>query len=675
MSLCLIFDCITNFLDDYKNRAISSGLIEPLRFYYDALGDDCGVNHVNVHGVNWQLAIIEAGLGLGAPMSFAQDGCLMAFDDWVAGMRKGSVNTPCAQDDHVWSVFSDPKHFGASMEGLKHKLHSGAPDEHVSPSRINFRPVTPSQAWADAIRNTTAPASCAHRARFALTAERFAEFFKAPRLVERMLYSLNSELKPEHHGWRKACNVVFSKVFQKRKLDFHLAPRIESLNDQKISREQYLKKKQQQEEEHQDPKAEADVATTTTTAKNASAWKPAAVKYEDFDDWCFTNDDFVALDIDRCVMFFAFLGVFKPVTGPLMPGRTSSSSSQQQQQQQQSAGGGAAAAKQQQQQQQKQQQDADELITRIRWPSDAKQHFPQFSDPEDENATGMMMASGGGGGMYSSNVFKSFYMSSCSSGSGGSMSNSATASQNNNNKNNNSICPICAEIRDDIEQLPHAGADPTDSRYKNHRMCKSCLAKYMLTDNAAVCCFCREELVSEEFLETAQGIAKQLADVAGRGSGTETIGARLFEELQIIEMMHPQQRLLERLVLVVLKDPPCRRGVGCHGASIEASVARHGRDRLSPPRHRRVRPPPPARLLANSRAKQDRCSPPASSKSSRLSNPRLTLLSPSIRTTSVLSSIKASLPCSARLPADFRRKRTSRFASASPGARGPRLRN
>ena len=42
-----------DYLDDHKERAFKSSFMEPARFYYDAVSNHMGRDHVNVHGLNW----------------------------------------------------------------------------------------------------------------------------------------------------------------------------------------------------------------------------------------------------------------------------------------------------------------------------------------------------------------------------------------------------------------------------------------------------------------------------------------------------------------------------------------------------------------------------------------------------------------------------------------------
>ena len=61
-------ECIEDFLDDHKARAFASSTVQPLRMYFDAVDDDHNRDHVDVHGLNWFLALLHSGLGAQLPV-------------------------------------------------------------------------------------------------------------------------------------------------------------------------------------------------------------------------------------------------------------------------------------------------------------------------------------------------------------------------------------------------------------------------------------------------------------------------------------------------------------------------------------------------------------------------------------------------------------------------------
>ena len=87
------------FLDEYKERAIASSFTEPVRFYFDTLGDTFGRDHVTVHGVNWFLAMLHATLGVQAPF-------LVDYEDRHV---LGIADVWAAFSEEAWAVFAQPE--------------------------------------------------------------------------------------------------------------------------------------------------------------------------------------------------------------------------------------------------------------------------------------------------------------------------------------------------------------------------------------------------------------------------------------------------------------------------------------------------------------------------------------------------------------------------------------
>ena len=61
-------DCFEDYLDDHKEKAFNSAIVQPARFYFDLVGDRGGRDHVNIHGMNWYLAVLHATLGVQLPI-------------------------------------------------------------------------------------------------------------------------------------------------------------------------------------------------------------------------------------------------------------------------------------------------------------------------------------------------------------------------------------------------------------------------------------------------------------------------------------------------------------------------------------------------------------------------------------------------------------------------------
>jgi len=99
----------------------------------------------------------------------------------------------------AWEHFASPEHFGHDFEGIK-PLHD-CKEAFVC-----------NRAGRGSLRDT--PRSLEKRAAggdptLGIYMARFAHFFRRDFLVQRMFETLNSESKPEHAGFRKACETLY----------------------------------------------------------------------------------------------------------------------------------------------------------------------------------------------------------------------------------------------------------------------------------------------------------------------------------------------------------------------------------------------------------------------------------------------------------------------------------
>ena len=63
-----IHSSIEHFLDDFKLAAYTSTFLSPARFYFDACGSQFHRDHVNVHGLNGYIAIVNGWFGMSLPI-------------------------------------------------------------------------------------------------------------------------------------------------------------------------------------------------------------------------------------------------------------------------------------------------------------------------------------------------------------------------------------------------------------------------------------------------------------------------------------------------------------------------------------------------------------------------------------------------------------------------------
>lgn len=66
-ALLRVYECVEDFLDEFKEKAFASAFVEPARFYFDVVSDAFQRDHVDIHGFNWFLALLHATLGAQVP--------------------------------------------------------------------------------------------------------------------------------------------------------------------------------------------------------------------------------------------------------------------------------------------------------------------------------------------------------------------------------------------------------------------------------------------------------------------------------------------------------------------------------------------------------------------------------------------------------------------------------
>lgn len=196
--------CVEDFLDDFKEKAFKSAIHEPARFYFDAIGDPMGRDHVNVHGLNAYLCMLRGGLGLQLPLIPLEDDAWYHHPEWW-GPRQGVLASPWESlTEAAWTQFSCPEHFGIDFEGVKPLWHNkasfvkrraGRGSLHGDPHSLEQR-------------------AAAGDPKLRIYMERFAHFFSREAFVRRMVETLNAENKTEHMGFCKARDVLYG-IYQK----------------------------------------------------------------------------------------------------------------------------------------------------------------------------------------------------------------------------------------------------------------------------------------------------------------------------------------------------------------------------------------------------------------------------------------------------------------------------
>lgn len=204
-ALMRVYECIEDFLDDHKERAFISAFMAPARFYYHITRNDFGKDHVNIHGLNWYLALLHSTLGIQLPYlpEMGDDGLIGVVDFWN-GLT-----------DDAWNSFSDPMNFGIDFEGIKtFKNKSSYNLKSFLKKTVNdnefplgHRSTRPKILGNDAVN--TNQQSSEIRKKLSLYLNRYVYFFNQDFLVKKLFETLNSEMKPEHIGFRKAFETLY----------------------------------------------------------------------------------------------------------------------------------------------------------------------------------------------------------------------------------------------------------------------------------------------------------------------------------------------------------------------------------------------------------------------------------------------------------------------------------
>ncbi|KAJ1624857.1 hypothetical protein T492DRAFT_881138 [Pavlovales sp. CCMP2436] len=189
-----------DFLDEQKEAAVMASFTEPSRFYFDTIGDTFGRDHVTVHGVNWFLAVLHAALGVQAPF-------LVDYEDRHV---LGIADVWLAFSEECWAIFSHPRNFGKQFGGIR-ELSERRNELLVAVVPSGQLPRGHRTTAPKLLGNMAVHAHSPKQLRLALAryCERFAHFFAHEPFARRCFEGLWSEQKPEHAGFRRACDTLY----------------------------------------------------------------------------------------------------------------------------------------------------------------------------------------------------------------------------------------------------------------------------------------------------------------------------------------------------------------------------------------------------------------------------------------------------------------------------------
>ena len=99
-------------------------------------------------------------------------------------------------------------------------------------------------------------------------------------------------------------------------------------------------------------------------------------------------------------------------------------------------------------------------------------------------------------------------------------------------------CPICNEMRDDVEQLEHAPGTATKGNIADHKACAECRASMILTNSS--CPWCRSEMVWRNLYGFLDGFK---TDIGGSSDHDHQGLANLLTHWQEFEMTRTKSDL------------------------------------------------------------------------------------------------------------------------------------
>lgn len=210
-ALSQLYHCFEDYLDEHKERAFASGFIEPARAYL-AVAKDAPKwmeENVDTHSANWWIALLGSALAIQLPVPSAiWDDFGRPLVDFWAGL------SPAAS-----AAFLEPDNFGKSWQSVL-KDRSGVVAKVVAHGQFpeGNRDVRTAKYFANEAVNPVGK-SGRWREQNAVYLERFAAFFARDFFVKRCFETLNSELKPEHAGFRKNFELLFETYCQEFQLE------------------------------------------------------------------------------------------------------------------------------------------------------------------------------------------------------------------------------------------------------------------------------------------------------------------------------------------------------------------------------------------------------------------------------------------------------------------------
>jgi len=246
--------------------------MEPARFFYSMVGNGTGADNVDTHGNNWYISFLNSTLNCHLPLFAAY------WDTWPNATTDFWVGL----SEAAWAEFGADNHFGMQYQGIHVFKKSDAKSTFLKDGGVQNAQLprgngnmNPAKHWANEAVNPKNDET----KKLAIYAERFAHFFERRYFVNKAFNKLNSEEKPEHAGFRKACETLYEQYRKEQSAFFP---------------DEYFTKKEL-------PQGELD---------------DSLIEHAFHDDMYI---EFATENIDR---FFVWLGVMKPSAQSYIPPRT-----------------------------------------------------------------------------------------------------------------------------------------------------------------------------------------------------------------------------------------------------------------------------------------------------------------------------------------------------------------
>ncbi|GAB5364486.1 hypothetical protein AAMO2058_000974700 [Amorphochlora amoebiformis] len=204
-----IYEMMEIYLDQHKEYAIKSSVLEPTKYCYEKMGQTHNRDSNDVHGYNYPAAILLSALHVQLPMipmmgdTWPDQGFLDVWD------VKGDI-------DKLWDLFKKPINFGRAYTGMRKDLEKlklkGFPKSGTfktigsakTPKNIANIAVDPDAKYKDVRKHIGEN-----------YIKKFAYFFSKDFFLKKCFEVLNQESLPEYYGFRS----VFQRAFDEYKKD------------------------------------------------------------------------------------------------------------------------------------------------------------------------------------------------------------------------------------------------------------------------------------------------------------------------------------------------------------------------------------------------------------------------------------------------------------------------